>query len=57
MVVNRDDPNEWAGPFPVCIIPSATGTRTIKLPGQRRYVPCLREGEDVPPKPVEGKKR
>lgn len=53
IVVKADDPNEWAGPFPVCIIPSATGTRTMKLPGQKRYVPCLREGEDAPTRPVE----
>ena len=44
----RDDPDDWTGPYPVCVIPSATGLRRIKMPGMERYVPCLREGEVMP---------
>lgn len=48
LVTTRDEPDKWAGPYPVCVIPSAGGMRRIKLPGMDRYVPCLREGEEMP---------
>lgn len=57
LVVKKVDPDNWGGPFPVCVIPSATGLRTMKMPGTSRYVPCLREGEEAPPRPVERRKR
>ena len=40
-------PERMGGPYPICIIPSATAVRRIKLPGASRYVPCLRPGESL----------
>ncbi len=46
-VRTRADPDKAGGPYPIAIIPSATAVRRIKLPGARRYVPCLRPGESL----------
>lgn len=46
-VRSRAEPDKVGGPYPICIIPSATAVRRIKLPGAPRYVPCLRPGESL----------
>ena len=43
-----DEPGEYSGPFAICVIPSATGTRMVKFPGSKRWMPLLRPGEPDP---------
>lgn len=52
ILVRLDDGSEdHEGPFPICIIPNATGLRRIRVPGIRSavdgggWVPCLRPDE------------
>lgn len=47
-VRTRADPERMGGPFPLCLIPSPTGMRRMKLPGSGRWIPCLRPGETMP---------
>lgn len=47
-VVHPDEPGGFQGPYPICIVPSATGLRSLKLPGMQRFVPCLRPDEEDP---------
>lgn len=46
-VRTRSDPEREGGPFPICLIPSATGMRRMKFPGSSRWIPCLRPGETM----------
>ena len=45
LVRRKAEPDKWAGPFPVLIIPSTTGLRRLKFPGSDRWLPCLRPHE------------
>ncbi len=47
-LVIEETPGEFRGPFPICIIPSRSHTRTVKFPGQQRWIPMLRPGEIDP---------
>ncbi len=44
-VRKRAAPDQWLGPFPICLIPSATGLRRMKMAGSTRWIPCLRPHE------------
>lgn len=48
-LVVEDTPGNFTGPFPVCIIPSRSHTRTVKFPNAKYWVPLLRPG-DIDPK-------